>query len=94
MILVPLITLTGSLGYNHFPGEGDLPSADVWSITAGLRFEFGAFYMGGEGGYYTEIDEGGFIPSLGLHLGRFELAGRWKSSGTSTWTSVRLGYYF
>jgi hypothetical protein len=92
--LLPLVTVTASAGYNRFPGEGELPAADVWSFTGGLRFEFGAFYMSGEGGYYTEIDEGGFVPGIGLHLGRFEAAARWKASGNSTWTSLRLGYYF
>ena len=92
--VLPLVTITGSAGYSHFPGEEDLQAVDMWRFTGGFRFEFGAFYMGGEGGYYTEIDESGFVPSIGLHIGKFEVAGRWKSSGTSTWTTLRVGYYF
>jgi hypothetical protein len=92
--VIPLVTLTGSLGYSHFPGESDLPAVDMFIFTGGFRFEFGAFYMGGEGGYYSELDEAGFVPSIGFHIKKFEIAGRWKSSGKSTWTSLRLGYYF
>lgn len=92
--VIPLITLTGSVGFSRFNGEGDLPAVDLWLFTGGLRFEFGAFFMGGEGGYFTEIDEGGFVPSMGLHVKRFEVSGRWKASGSSTWLTLRVGYYF
>ena len=93
--LIPLISLTGDVGFNHFPAsENGLDAVNVWEFTGGLRFEFGAFYMGGEAGYYTEIDEGSFVPSLGLRIGKFEVAGRWKAVGGSSWTGVRVTYFF
>jgi hypothetical protein len=93
--LIPLISLTADVGFNHFPSsDNGQPEANVWEFTGGLRFEFGAFYMGGEGGYYTEIDEGSFIPSMGLRFGKFEFAGRWKAVGGSSWTGLRLTYFF
>lgn len=93
--LIPLISLTADVGFNHFPSNGDeYPEVTVWEFTGGLRFEFGAFYMAGEGGYYTEIDETSFVPSLGLRFGKFEFAGRWKAVGGSSWTGLRLTYFF
>jgi len=50
--------------------------------------------MGGEGGYFTGVDEGSFVPSIGLRLGNFEFAVRWKSVGGSSWSGLRLGYFF
>lgn len=93
--MIPLISLTADVGFNHFPSSDDgLPEVNVWEFTGGLRFEFGAFYMAGEGGYYTEIDESSFVPSLGLRFGKFEFAGRWKAVGGSSWTGLRLTYFF
>jgi len=93
--LIPLLSFTGDIGFNHFPAdEKGLPEVNVWEFTGGLRFEFGAFYMGGEAGYFTKIDEGSFIPSAGFLIRKFEIAVRWKAVGGSSWTGLRLGYFF
>jgi hypothetical protein len=92
--LIPLIDLTAEVGYSHFAGESDRPSVDVWNICVGGRLALGVFFMGGETGYFSSVDEGSFIPSMGLRFGRFEGSVRHKAVGGSNWTSLRFGYYF
>ena len=92
--LIPFIDLTADLGYNHFPGEDDNPDVDVWNICFGGRFVLGAFFMGGETGYFSHVQEWSYVPSMGLRFGAFEGAIRYKAVGGASWTSLRFGYYF
>ena len=92
--LIPLIDLTADVGYNHFPGSGDTDGVDVWNICFGGRLALGAFFMGGETGYFSQVDEWSYVPSMGLRFGAFEGAVRYKAVGGSGWTSLRFGYYF
>ncbi len=92
--LIPLIDLTADVGYTHFPGDGATESVDVWNACFGGRLALGVFFMGGETGYFSHVDEWSYIPSMGLRFGRFEGALRYKAVGGSGWTSLRFGYYF
>ena len=93
-ILHPLFHLSGNVGFHHFKGEADQDDLTVWEFSVGARFVLGAFYMGGESGYFTEVDEGSFIPNLGLRFGNWEGAMRWKAVGGGSWKTLRIGYYF
>lgn len=92
--LIPLIDLTADLGYNHFPGKDDNEDVDVWNLCFGGRLALGAFFMGGETGYFSHVEEWSFVPSMGLRFNRFEGAIRYKAVGGVSWTSLRLGVYF
>jgi len=92
--LMPLLSLIGDVGWNHFPGDGEGEAGDVWEISGGAKINFGAFYMGGQVGYFTEVDQTSWVPSMGLRWPRIEVAVRVKAIGEDGWTSFRLGYYF
>jgi len=92
--LIPLLDLTGSLGWNHFPGVGDGGGADIWEITFGARFVLGSFFMNGEMGYFSQVDEGNFIPGLGFRSDHWELSVRTKAAGSNAWSSFRLVRFF
>lgn len=92
--LIPLLDLTGSAGWNHFPGANDGAGADVWEGTLGARFVLGVFFMNGEMGYYSNIDESSFVPGLGVRKDSWEFSLRTKAAGTNTWTSIRLVRFF
>jgi len=92
--LIPLIDISASAGWNHFPEGNDVQSLDMWEVAAGMRFAVGAFFMNGELGYYSKIDETAFIPGLGLRNTHWEASIRAKAAGANTWTTLRLGYYF
>ncbi len=92
--LIPLIDLTADVGVNHFPGDGEKEDVDVWNVCFGGRLALGAFFMGGETGFFTHVDEWSFVPSMGLRFNRFEGAVRYKAVGGASWTSIRLGVYF
>ncbi len=92
--LIPLIDLTADVGYNHFPGEGDNEDVDVWNVCFGGRLALGVFFMGGEAGYFSHVNEWSYVPSMGLRFDRFEGAIRYKAVGGASWTSLRFGIYF
>jgi len=92
--LVPLIDLSASVGWNHFPGSNATAATDIWEAALGTRFALGAFFMNGEMGYFSKIDEWNFIPGLGVRYDHWEISLRLKAAGSHTWTSLRLGYYF
>ena len=93
-VFIPLLHFVGDVGWNHFPGNDNREALDVFEFTFGAKFQFGAFFMGGESGYYTEVNEWSFVPSMGLRFSRFEVAFRIKAVGGSSWNGLRLGYYF
>lgn len=92
--LIPLIDVSGSLGWTRFPAEGDREAASVWGLALGCRFALGAFFMNGEVGHFSHVDEWSFIPGLGLRYDHWEGALRFKAVGDATWTGFRVGYYF
>ena len=92
--LIPLLDLTADVGYNHFAGMGEKDGVDVWNFCFGGRLALGAFFMGGETGYFSHGNDWSFVPSMGLRFGQLEGAIRYKSVGANGWTSLRFGYYF
>jgi len=92
--LWPLINLSGDLGYTHFAGNEEHESADIWNLLIGARLAFGAFFIGGEGGWFTEVDDLGWVPSMGVRFEKVEFELRWVTSGSNSWTTLRAGYYF
>jgi hypothetical protein len=91
--LIPLIDLAASVGWNHFPAGQVTEAVDIWEFTAGPRFALGTFFMNGETGYFSEVDEWNFVPGLGLRFKHWEYSLRVKAA-TNSWTSLRVGYYF
>jgi len=92
--LIPLIDLSASVGWNHFDGEDDRPGIDIWELAFGARFAVGVFFMNGEAGYFTELEEWNYIPGLGLRFDHWEYSLRTKVAGDSIWSTFRIGYYF
>lgn len=92
--LIPLLDLTARAGRNSFPGEGDAASVDVWEISAGGRLALGAFFMGGEAGWYDRGEEWSWVPSIGLRYTRIEVSVRWRSVGRNAYTGLGAAWYF
>ncbi len=92
--LIPLIDLTADVGYSRFTGEGGGDGIGVWNFTFGGRLVLGPFFMGGETGYFTYVEEWSYVPSMGLRFGALEGGISYKSVGGASWTQLRFGYYF
>ncbi len=92
--LIPLIDLTADVGYTHYSKANDGGGVDVWNLVFGARFALGVFFMGGETGYFTYVEEWSYVPSMGLRFGAFEGGIRYKSVHGASWTTLRFGYYF
>lgn len=92
--LVPLLDLSGSVGWNHFPRAHTGAGVDIWEVTAGGRFALGAFFMNGEAGYFSKGREWGFVPGLGLRYTHWEVSLRTKVAGVNTWGGLRVVYFF
>ena len=89
-----MLDLTAGIGWNHFPANEALESIDIWEFVGGMRFRMGVFFMSGEVGYYTEIEETSFLPGLGLKFDHFEVAFNVRAVSGGSWRGIRLGYYF
>ncbi len=92
--LIALIDLSGSVGWNHFSGANDGDGIDIWELGFGGRFALGVFFMSGEMGYFSRVDEWNFVPGLGLRFDHWEFSLRTKAVHDTSWSSLRLGYYF
>jgi hypothetical protein len=91
---IPLLDLTAGIGWNTFPDANDGEAADLWEFVGGMRFRMGVFFMSGELGYYTTIEETSFLPGLGLRFDHFEVAWNIRAVKNGSWSGLRLGYYF
>ncbi|MEN8006514.1 MAG: hypothetical protein ABFS42_05830 [Candidatus Krumholzibacteriota bacterium] len=91
---IPLLDFTADIGWNHFPGANGGAGVDVWEFAGGMRFVMGVFFMSGEVGYYTEVDDTSFLPGMGLRFDRLEFSLRVKAVTGGSWTGFRFGYYF
>lgn len=92
--LIPLLDITANVGWNHFGKDDAEESIDIWEFVGGLRFVMGVFFMSGEVGYYTEVDETSFLPGLGLKFDHFEIAFNVRAVSSGSWSGLRLGWYF
>lgn len=91
---IPLLDITADIGWNHFPGARDGSGLDVWEFAGGMRFVMGAFFMSGEVGYYTGVEDTSFLPGMGLRFDSLEFSLRIKAVTGGSWTGFRFGYYF
>jgi len=92
--LVPLFHACALAGRTRFAGDGDLPGITVWEVSAGGRLAFGAFYMGGEVGWYDRGDVWSWVPSMGVRLTRLEFAWRLRAVSRSAYSSLGVAWYF
>ena len=92
--LISFLHLIADIGWNHFPGENSVESVDIFNLAGGAKIALGAFFMGGEVGYFTNVEEVSWIPSIGVRPGNWEVALRIKAVGSGSWTTLRVGYYF
>ena len=92
--LIPLLEVSASVGWNHFPQEADGAGIDIWETSLGARFALGAFFMSGEMGYFSKVDEWSYMPGLGLRYDHWEFSLRVKAVGSNSWSGLRVGYYF
>ncbi len=91
---IPLLDLTAGIGWNNFPDANEGDEVVIWEFVGGMRFRMGVFFMSGEIGYYTNIDETSFLPGLGLRFEHFEVAWNIRAVPDGSWNGLRLGYYF
>ena len=77
----------GNIHTNH-------PNMSVWEFTGGLRASISVFYLEIRGGYFTGINEWGYVPAVGLRFGKLDIQGSYTFGGDSEWVSARIGYYW
>ncbi len=92
--LIPLLDLTAGIGWNNFPEANEGDAVEIWEFVGGMRFRMGVFFMSGEVGYYTKIEETSFLPGLGLRFDHFEVAWNIRAVSEGSWNGLRVGYYF
>lgn len=91
---VSILNLTADVGYNRFAHANNGNDITVMEYSVGSKLVFGWFYMGGETGYYSKVNDWSFIPTWGLKFGQFEFSMRIKAVGGGSWTGIRAGWYF
>ncbi|MBE0566541.1 MAG: hypothetical protein IH621_11310 [Krumholzibacteria bacterium] len=105
--VTPLVQLTADVGWTRF-GTADLTgdlggfdgfaaaddNLDVWNFTGGGKVDFMPFGLGLEYGYFSEIDEYGLVPNVGVSFTKFAVDLRYKATGDANWFEVRAGLYF
>ena len=83
-------TYLDTLGVIHI----NHPNMSVWEFTGGFKASVSIFYIEARGGYFTGVNEWGFVPALGLRIGKLDIQGNYSFVGDSEWVSVRIGYYW
>jgi len=96
-----MVNISGSLGYYSFAGatiiEGtniELEGQSMWEFTAGPQIDFGRLYIGIEGGYYTDLNEWGAVPNIGIRKDMFDFSLRYKMTDDAKFYAARAGFYF
>ena len=94
------------LGWNKLMGPdttyiddvGDIitvnPDMSVWDFSLGLKASISVLYIEAKGGYFTGINKWGFIPAVGLRLGKFDIQGNYTMAGENKWIGARIGFYW
>jgi len=70
------------------------PNMSVWEFTGGLRLKVAVVYAEVRGGYFTGLNEWGFVPAAGLRFGKFDIQGSYSIVGDNQWFSGRIAYYW
>jgi len=96
-----MIDITGTVGWYKFTGvtlsEGTNIKTDsntLWEFAAGPQIDFGLLYAGAEFGYYTDLDEWGLVPNLGVRKDLLDFSLRYMISDTGEFMAVRAGFFF
>lgn len=100
--VAPTVTAWGDVGYTRFTADssfwslnplapGDL---DVWGFNAGAKVGLGPLYVGAEAGYFTEIDEFGLTPLVGMSVAILDFSVRYKATGDANWWDFRASISF
>ena len=99
--LAGIINISGALGWNRFSGitlvEGTNVKAEsltIWEFAAGPQIDFGRMYLGVEGGYYTNLDEWGLVPNMGIRKGMMDFSIRYKMTDDGKFVAGRAGFFF
>lgn len=92
--LLPIVSVHGGLGWTRFSGEGALEDIDVWEYGLGARAHLGLFYGGLEVDHFSEIDEWGWVPEVGVRFTMLDAGLRYKMSGDANWWGIRAGIRF
>lgn len=66
----------------------------VWEFTGGLRASVSIVYVEVRGGYFTGVNSWGFVPAVGLRIGRFDIQGNYTMAGDNKWINGRIGFYW
>ncbi|MDT8436754.1 MAG: hypothetical protein RRA92_08355 [Gemmatimonadota bacterium] len=95
--LLEFLAATGEVSYTHLDGEerdgGDLEDLDMLGVAVGARLYFPLWYLSAETGYFSEIDEGGFLPGAGIRIGVLDVGARYKATGEN-WIELRGAVVF
>lgn len=78
---------TGTIHTNH-------PNMSVWEITGGFKLSASIVYVEARGGYFTGLNEWGFVPAAGLRIGKFDIQASYSFVGDNEWISGRIGFYW
>lgn len=96
-----IVDLTLSLGWYNFDGitifEGTNVKTDsfsMWEFSAGPQIDFGRLYVGIEAGYYTNVDEWGLVPNVGIRKNIIDVCLRYKMTEDAEFYAFRLGFFF
>ncbi|MCF6170917.1 MAG: hypothetical protein L3J66_08075 [Bacteroidales bacterium] len=90
------------LGWNSLSGPEAIdslgftekPRMNLWEFTAGLKASVSIVYVEVRGGYFTGVNSWGFVPAVGLRIGRFDLQGNYTFAGDNEWFTARIGFYW
>lgn len=89
-----LIGVAAEANLTRFGGEGDADDATVFGIQAGPRLSLGLLKAGFDIGWYSEIEETGYTPSLSLGLGPVEGGAGITFFDGGRWLFLRAGLRF
>ncbi|MFT5234620.1 MAG: hypothetical protein ACI9UK_002130 [Candidatus Krumholzibacteriia bacterium] len=96
-----IVDVTLSLGWYNFEGrtlfEGTnvkTESFSMWEFAVGPQVDFGMLYIGAEGGYYTNVDEWGLVPNVGIRKKMIDASLRYKMTEDAEYYAFRLAFFF
>jgi len=87
-------TVTGPDIADSITGLPESQKMSVWEFTGGLKASVSVVYIEIRGGYFTGVNSWGFVPAVGLRIGRFDVQGSYTMAGDNKWISARLGFYW
>lgn len=89
-----LIGVAAEANLTRFAGEGDADDATVLGIQVGPRLSLGLLKAGLDIGWYSEVEEAGYTPSLSLGLGPVEGGAGITFFDGGRWFFLRAGVRF